>query len=97
MEIKQFKEITIPQKKQLYNLIKNIDSNYNKTFIEMTKIYESDTFNHGNSVFILLDNYEVNGSLAIITKEISIKEEAFITDIYMAKENLERNLCFLIE
>jgi len=97
MEIKQFKEITITQKKELYNFIKNTNSNYNKSYIEMTKIYESDTFNEGNSVFVLLDNYEVKGSLAIITKEISIKGEAFITDIYMAKENLERNLRFLIE
>jgi ribosomal protein S18 acetylase RimI-like enzyme len=97
MEIKQFKEITIPQKVQLYNFIKNTNSNYNKTYIEMTKIYESDTFNVGDSVFILLDNYEVKGSLAIITKEISIKGEAFITDIYITNENLEKNLCFLIE
>ena len=97
MEIKKFKEISIPQKKELYNFIKNINSTYNKTYIEMTKIYESDTFNEGDSVFILLDNYEVKGSLAIITKEISIKGEAFITDIYMANENLERNLCILIE
>ena len=97
MEIKQFKEITIPQKKELYNFIKNTNSNYNKTYIEMTKIYESDAFNEGNSVFILLDNYEVKGSLATITKEISIKGEAFITDIYIANENLERNLCFLME
>lgn len=97
MEIKQFKQITIPQKQQLYNFIKSTISTYNKTYIEMTKIYESDTFNGGDSVFILLDNYEVKGSLAIITKEISIKGEAFITDIYMENENLEKNLCFLIE
>ena len=97
MEIKKFKEITSPQKKELYNFIKNTNSTYNKTYIEMTKIYESDTFNGGDSVFILLDNYEVKGSLAIITKEISIKGEAFITDIYISKENLERNLYLLIE
>jgi ribosomal protein S18 acetylase RimI-like enzyme len=97
MEIKEFKEITIHQKKELYNFIKNTNSTYNKTYIEMTKTYESDTFNKGGSVFILVDNYEVKGSLAIITKEISIKGEAFITDIYITKENIERNLCFLIE
>jgi ribosomal protein S18 acetylase RimI-like enzyme len=97
MEIKQFKAISTHQKKELYNFIKSADLTYNKTYVEMTKIYESDTFNDGDSIFILLDNDQIEGSVAVITKEISIKGEAFITDIYIASENLERNLCLLLE
>ena len=52
----------------------------------MTKIYESDTFNDGNTVFIAFDNGKIKGSIALITKEISIKGEAFITDIYVERE-----------
>lgn len=97
MEIKQFKAISTLQKKELYNFIKGADLSYNKTYIEMTRIYEGDTFNDGDNIFILLDNDQVKGSMAIITKEISIKGEAFITDIYIGNENLEINLCFLLE
>jgi ribosomal protein S18 acetylase RimI-like enzyme len=97
MEIKQFKAISTPQKRELYNFIKGMDLSYNKTYIEMTRIYESDTFNGGDNIFILLDNDQVKASLAIITKEICIKGEAFLTDIFIANENLEKNLCFLLE
>lgn len=97
MEIKRFKAISTRQKEELYNFIRSVDLNYNKTYVEMIKTYESDIFNDGNSVLILMDNGEIKGSMAAITKEISIKGEAFITDIYIANENLERNLCFLLE
>ncbi len=86
MEIKQFKEISPLQKKELYNFIKGMDLTYNKTYIEMIKIYESDTFNDGHSVFILFNNCEIMGSIAVITKEIIIKGEAYITDIYIEKK-----------
>ncbi|MBZ9633255.1 GNAT family N-acetyltransferase [Clostridium sp. FP1] len=97
MEIKQFKIISSQQKKELYNFIKSTDLTYNKTYIEMTKIYESDTFNEGDTVFILFDRGQIKGSIAVITKEISIKGEAFITDICVERENAEKNLCFLME
>lgn len=87
MEIKRFKSISSQQKKELYNFIKTIDETYNKTYIEMIRIYESDTFNDGDTVFIVIDSGKIKGSLALITKEISIKEEAFITDIYVKREN----------
>ena len=97
MDIKQFKEISNLQRMELYSFIKSVDLYYNKTYIEMIKIYESDTFNGGDSIFILFNNGQVKGSIAVITKEISIKGEVYITDIYTGDENLERNLCILIE
>ena len=89
MEIKQFNLISSLEKKELYNFIKSTDLTYNKTFIEMNKIYESDTFNEGNSVFVLFYKGKIKGSAALITKEISINGEAFITDICVGKENVE--------
>ncbi|MGH4126240.1 MAG: GNAT family N-acetyltransferase [Clostridium sp.] len=97
MEIKQFKIISTSQKKELYNFIKNTDLTYNRTYIEMTKIYESDTFNQGDTVFILFNRGQIKGSVAVITKEISINGEAFITDICVEREKAEKNLCFLME
>lgn len=97
MEIKQFSVITSSQKKELYKFIKSTDLTYNKTFIEMTKIYDSDTFNDGNTVFIVFDKGQIKGSIALITKEIRIKGEAFITDVYVEKENTEIILKILIE
>ena len=97
MEIKQFQAISSPQKKELYNFIKSTDLTYNKTYIEMTKIYESDTFNDGKSVFIIFYKGKIKGSMAVITKEISIRGEAFITDIYVERQNTEIFLKILIE
>ncbi|MBU3143050.1 N-acetyltransferase [Clostridium sp. CF012] len=97
MEIKQFKIISSQQKKELYNFIKSTDLTYNKTYIEMSKIYESDTFNYGNTVFILFHKGQIKGSVALITKEISSIGEAFITDVYVERENTEMILKILIE
>jgi ribosomal protein S18 acetylase RimI-like enzyme len=97
MEIKQFKLLSVEQKEELYNFIKNTDLTYNKSFIEMNNIYESDTFNDGNSVFILFHKDVIIGSAAVITKEINIKGEAFVTDLYVSRENVEANLCYLME
>jgi len=88
MEIKQFKVISTLEREELYNFIKNTDLTYNKTYIEMIKAYESDTFNEGSNVFILFDSGQIKGSIAVITKEISIKGEAFITDIYVKRDNI---------
>ncbi len=88
MEIKQFKVISALEREKLYNFIKSTDSTYNKTYIEMIKAYESDTFNGGNSIFILFHSGEIKGSAAAITKEISIKGEAFITDVFVERENI---------
>jgi ribosomal protein S18 acetylase RimI-like enzyme len=88
MEIKKFKEISSKQNKELYKFIKTMDQTYNKTYIEMVKIYESDTFNYGNTVFIAFDGGKISGSIALITKEISIKGEAFITDIFVDRKNI---------
>lgn len=97
MEIKKFKEVSTLQKKELYNLIKSVDLTYNKSTIEMNNVYESDIFNEGNNVFILFDCGQIKGSIAVITKEISVKGEAFITDIYIEKENIETKVHFLLE
>ncbi|MBU3188677.1 GNAT family N-acetyltransferase [Clostridium bowmanii] len=95
MEIKQFNLISSLQKKELYNFIKCTDLTYNKTYIEMTKIYESDTFNEGNSVFVLFHKGKIRGSAALITKEISINGEAFITDICVEEENVGNENSYL--
>lgn len=97
MEIKKFKEVSMLQKKELYKLIKSVDLIYNKSFIEMSNLYESDIFNEGNNVFILFDCGRIKGSITVITKEISVKGEAFITDIYIENINIEDKLNFLLE
>lgn len=97
MEIRQFKDISTNQKKELYNFIKSSDLAYNKSYIEMVKIYESNIFDDGNSTFILLNKEKIIGSAAVITKEISIKGEAFITDVYVSSENVGAYLSFLMK
>jgi ribosomal protein S18 acetylase RimI-like enzyme len=90
MEIKHFKVLSTLQRKELYNFIQSTDLTYDKTYIEMIKVYESDTFNEGNNVFILFEDTQIKGSAAVITKEISIKGEAFITDIYFGRECISK-------
>lgn len=88
MEIKQFDVLSTLHKRELYSFIQSTDLTYNKTYVEMIKIYESDTFNEGNSVFILFHEGKIKGSAAVITKEICIKGEAFITDVYFQRKNI---------
>jgi ribosomal protein S18 acetylase RimI-like enzyme len=97
MEIKQFKVISTAQRKELYNFIKSTDLTYSKTYIEMIKKYESDIFNDGNGIFVLFNNGKIKGSIAVITKEISIKGEAYVTDIYIENENAEITLGYSME
>lgn len=97
MEIKEFKVISSNERKELYNFIKNIDSTYNKAYIEMTRIYESNIFNDGSTVFIVFYKGKIRGSIALITKEICITGEAFITDIYIEKEDIKVVLKILIK
>jgi ribosomal protein S18 acetylase RimI-like enzyme len=97
MEIKEFKVISSKQRKELYNFIKSIDSTYNKAYIEMTRIYGSDTFNDGSTVFIVFNKGQIKGSIALITKEISIRGEAFITDIYIERKDTQVFLKILTE
>ncbi|MGH4119250.1 GNAT family N-acetyltransferase [Clostridium sp.] len=97
MEIKKFKEVSNLQKKEIYKLIKSLDVTYNKSLIEMNSVYESDVFNEGNNVFILFDCGQIKGSIAVITKEISVRGEAFITDVYIENENIENKLYLLLK
>jgi len=96
MDIMQFKEISTLQKKELYDFIKGTDLTYNKTCIEMIRMYESDVFNDGDGVFILVDNGQILGSLAAITKEIGVNGEVYVTDIYIDNGNVEIGLGLLI-
>jgi len=96
MDIMQFKNISILQTRKLYDFIKRVDLTYNKAYIEMVKIYESDVFMDGDNVFVLFDDGEVKGSVAVITKEIDIKGEAYVTDIYIGNENVETILSLLV-
>ena len=97
LEIKQFRVISTPQKKELFKFYKSADLTYSNSYIEMIRIYESDTFNYGDTVFILLHDGKIKGSVALITKEICNAGEAFITDIYVERKNEEKYLGFLIE
>ncbi|MCB2295384.1 GNAT family N-acetyltransferase [Clostridium algoriphilum] len=97
MTIKKFKVLSNLKRKELYNFIKSKDLTYNKTYLEMIRTYESDIFNEGNNIFILFDKSQIKGSMAVITKEISIKGEAYVTDICIENEGVETSLCLLLK
>ena len=96
MNIINFKETSTLEKKGLYDLIKGTDLTYNKTCIEMIRTYESDVFNDGNNVFILFENGNIKGSLAVITKEIGMNGDAYVTDIYIGNGDVEIILSLLM-
>jgi len=99
MEFRRFKVLSTLQRKELYNFIIRSDLTYKKTYIEMIKTYESDIFNEGNNTFILFGNGLVKGSVAVITREISIKGEAYATDIHIENKDVdvETTLCLLLK
>lgn len=97
MEIKSFIELDSEEKKVLYNYIMSIGCNhYFDSFKEMVKDYIGIVFNYGESHFSLWEDGKVKGTLAVITKEVREKGEAFITGINIKKEDSE-HFRFLLE
>lgn len=97
MIIKSFTELSIDEKKRLYDYIISIGcSHYFDNFKEMVKDYIGIVFNYGESHFSLWDEGEVRGTLAVITKEVKEKGEAFITGINIREED-SRHFSLLLD
>lgn len=97
MIIKSFTELSIDEKKRLYDYIISIGcSHYFDNFKEMVKDYIGIVFNYGESHFSLWDDVEVRGTLAVITKEVKEKGEAFITGINIREED-SRHFSLLLD
>jgi ribosomal protein S18 acetylase RimI-like enzyme len=87
--IKSFTELTTQEKQRLYEYIISIgSSHYFDNFKEMVKDYIGIVFNYGDSHFSLWDDKgNVKGTLAVITKEVKERGEAFITGVNIREED----------
>lgn len=91
MEILTFDKLRNGNKEDLYNFINSLDIDYNKSFEDMIKVFESEVFNYGENVFVILENGYIKGSISVITRETKVSGDAYITDIYIAEDTLQKN------
>lgn len=91
MEILTFNKLCNRNKEDLYNFINNLDIDYNKSFEDMIKVFESEVFNYGENVFVIFENGYIKGSISVITRETKVSGDAYITDIHIEEDTLRKN------
>jgi ribosomal protein S18 acetylase RimI-like enzyme len=80
--LKSFTELNEIEKHECYRfIIEKKDSK--QSFEDFIKYYGGEVFNNGNSCFVALNNENVEGIISIITKEVPIREEAFIFNFFV--------------
>ncbi|WP_291583548.1 GNAT family N-acetyltransferase [Clostridium sp. UBA6640] len=91
MEILTFNKLCNRNKEDLYNFINNSDIDYNKSFEDMIKVFESEVFNYGENVFVIFENGYIKGSISVITRETKVSGDAYITGIHIEEDTLQKN------
>ena len=94
MIIKDFMDLSDNEKDILFHYILKHNPDYAKTYEETMKSYGSIVFDYGKSFFTLWLNDELKGTIAIVTKDVKNKGEAFITNINIADAD---NMPFLLD
>ena len=88
MNLITFKNLTLQEKKNLYNFIYRVDRNFDKNYEEMIQFFESEVFEYGNQLFISHINGNIICCFGIITKEIEVCKMAYITEFYVKNYDL---------
>lgn len=91
MEILTFNKLCNENKEDLYNFINNLDIDYNKSFQDMIKLFESEVFNYGENVFVIFEDGYIKGTISVITRETKASGDVYITDMYIAEDTLQKN------
>lgn len=81
--ISNYKELNNSEKASLLNIISSIDKNSFQSIEDMDSKYYSSIFDCGTSFFIIFYKNKLVGSMGCITQDISLNEEAFLSDIYI--------------
>jgi len=84
-----FKDLDGLKQLEVYEFIKEVNDVFNKTFEELKKFYLGEVFNNGEVLYVSFDEGKIVGTIGAITKEISIKGEAFITELFINKDFLD--------
>lgn len=92
MAIFSFKELDSEKRLQVYDFIKEANELFDKSFEEMEKFYLSEVFNNGDTLIVSFYDNKILGTIGVIIKEVPIKGEAFITEIFMNKDFLDYSL-----
>ncbi|MEG0775310.1 GNAT family N-acetyltransferase [Clostridium sp.] len=92
MAIFSFKELDGEKRLQVYDFIKEANELFDKSFVDMEKFYLSEVFNNGDTLIVSFYDNKILGTIGVIIKEVPIKGEAFITEIFMNKDFLDYSL-----
>jgi len=89
MGIFSYKDLDEVKQLEVYEFVKEVNEVLSKTFEELKKFYLGEVFNYGEDLYVSFDEDKVVGTIGVITKEIPIKGEAFITELYINKDFLD--------
>lgn len=88
--LKSFIELTDSEKQQCYELIKEKKKDNTQSFKEFTNYWSGEVVNKGENCIISIDNENINGIIGVVTREVPIRNEAFIFNFYI-KDSAEES------
>lgn len=91
MQILPFTELEPTKYLELYNHVTTVRKNqhYFSNLDEMVEDYRGETFASGENLYIALQDGQICGTIGMITREIDLKGEAFITAVNIAPEETD--------
>jgi len=97
MKIYSFADLTEGQRRELYDFIIKLGSNYYfNNYDEFIGSYTGPVFNRGTTFYSLWDGELIKGTIGIITKDVSEKGEVIITVINISEHD-KANFTMLLE
>lgn len=89
MMIRTFAELDDLERKELYEFLKKFGKNwFYKDYEEMIKVFSGGLFNQGTTYYSYWLAGEPKGTLGVITKEIAVRKEIFMTNVYADSEEV---------
>ncbi len=86
MGIISFDKLKKDNYKEVYEFIKERGSAFISSLEAMENFYLGEAFEGGTNLFLAFQGNVIVGTMGVITKEVPIKKEAFITEIYLREE-----------
>lgn len=80
--LRSFDALSQSEREQLFQLANRWDPDRYDDLVDMSANYDSLAFEGGRQLFTLWNGKELVASLGLITKELQIKGEAFVTSLY---------------
>jgi GNAT superfamily N-acetyltransferase len=81
--IRAFQTLSPSERDQLFDLVQNHDPALFPTLEKMIRVYGGIVYDRGESQFSCWEMGRIRGAIALVTKEIEIKAEAFVHGVFI--------------